>query len=282
MKKYIKTAMQCITMFAFMLFCAMQMDMNVQAKYVDDEVNGVTYYDEESVSVGYASRYSYGGGNYTYIYLDNAGDRVTNIKSSSKNLIATKTRERVYTTTEKDYDTGKMVTETKYGTAYISFFAKKAGTYTVTFDVTKSDGTVRCTKTITVKTNSYTTSTVNPVKSIKYAGKDLYNYYPYTTKTSGKLKVTLKKGYKLVSIEIGKYNSAGEIVYKKVKNNSKITLSKKRVTKSEYKYTSGSSAYVSDDLFPCTRIKITCKNKKTGETYEYYDYLYTINKKQSW
>lgn len=282
MKKYIKNAMQCIAMFAFVFFCAMQMEMNVQAEYVDDKVNGVEYYDEEKISVGYASRYSYGGGSYVSIYLDNDGDRVTNIKSSSKNLIATKTKESFRSTTKKDYDTGKMVTEAAYGTTYISFFAKKAGTYKVTFDVIKSDGTVRCTKTITVKTYSYTTGTASAIKSIKYAGKDLYNYYPYTTKTSGKLKVTLKKGYKLVSIEIGKYNSAGEIVYKKVKNNSKITLSKKRVTKSEYKYTSGSSAYVSDDLFPCTRIKITCKNKKTGETYEYYDDLYTINKKQSW
>ena len=281
MKKYIKTALQSFFMFALVLFCTMQMEMNVQAEYVEDKVNGVNYDDESMVSVGYASEYNYGGGACASIYLQNDGDRVTNIKSSSKNLIAKKTRESYSSKTRKNKQTGKATTEVDYGNTYISFFAKKAGTYKVTFDVVKPDGTVRCTKTITVKTNSYEAAT-SPIKSIKYAGKDLYSYYPYTTKTSGKLKVTLKKGYKLVSIKIGKYDSNGKMVYTKVKNNGKITLAKKTVYKSEYKYSDGTMVYTTDMLFPATSIVITYKNKKTGESAEFTNTLYTMNKKQSW
>ncbi|MBQ7065542.1 MAG: hypothetical protein IJN92_01855 [Lachnospiraceae bacterium] len=281
MKNYVKTIMQGIFVFALVLFCAIQMEMNVQAEYIDDEVNGVSYYDEETISVGYAADWYYGSANYVYVSLKNDGDRVMNVKSNSKNLLAQKTRERYYRTTEKDYSTGKYKTEVDYGITYIGFFAKKAGTYKVTFDVIKADGTLRCTKTITVKTYSYTAPGINPVKSVKYAGKDLYTHYPYTEKKSGKLKVTLKKGYKLVSIQIGKYDK-GKLVYKKIKNNRKITLATKKVSKSTTKYTNGSSTHTYDELFPTTYIKIMYKNKKTGETGEYATSLYTMNKKQSW
>ena len=185
MKNYVKTIMQGIFVFALVLFCAIQMEMNVQAEYIDDEVNGVSYYDEETISVGYAADWYYGSANYVYVSLKNDGDRVMNVKSNSKNLLAQKTRERYYRTTEKDYSTGKYKTEVDYGITYIGFFAKKAGTYKVTFDVIKADGTLRCTKTITVKTYSYTAPGINPVKSVKYAGKDLYTHYPYTEKKSG-------------------------------------------------------------------------------------------------
>lgn len=281
MKKYIKTAVQSLLMLSMVLLCTLQMDMKAEAKEVDDEVNGVEYYDEIEVGIGYASTYAYGGDNYTSIWLENDGDRVVNVKSNSSNLIAKKTRESFNCITTKDYVTDKMSTEWRYRSAYISFFAKKAGNYQVTFDVIKADGTVRCTKTIKVVAKGYG-NYVDPVKSIKFAGKDLINYYPFSTRTSGNLKVTMKKGYQLVSIEVGAYNSKGTIVYKKVKNNKKITLAKKTVYTHEYTYSSGGTKYTYDELFPYTSIKITYKNKKTGETSETYYDLYTLNKKQSW
>jgi len=263
--------------------------LDVRAEYINDEVNGVSYDDEESVSVKYSYDYARGGGGYTYIWLENEGDRIANVKSSSKNLIAKKTYESKSVETRTDLvwdeekgeyvwdeEKGEYVYETKtttsYRTAFISYFAKKAGSYKVTFDVIKADGTKRCTKTIKVKTYG---TTVSPVKSIKYAGKEFYNYYPYTTKTSGKLSVKMSSNYKLVSIEVGTLNSKGERVYKKVKNNKTIKLAK--TAKYTYKY--DYEQYDYDELFPSTYIKITYQNKKTKEKdYTIYS-LETINKK---
>ncbi|MBR1693602.1 MAG: hypothetical protein IJ711_12645 [Lachnospiraceae bacterium] len=256
-----------------------------KADYVTDEVNGVSYYDEESVSVKYCSNYYQGGGGYAYVSLSNSGDRVGNVKSSSKNLLAKKTYERYSISTNKNLDytwdetkqeyveNETTTTTTTYGSAYISFFAKKAGSYKVTFDVIKEDGNVRCTKTIKVTT--YGDSGNSPVKSIKYDGKDIYTYYPFTTKTSGKLAVKMSKNYKLVKIEIGKRNKKGEYVYKKAANNKKISLAKS----AKYTYDTDYSEWVYNPLFPSTSIRITFQNKKTKETGTYTTSLATINKK---
>lgn len=280
MKKYLKTAAQGFLMLALAFICIMQMEMQVKAEYVNDTANGVSYDNEETLSVGYAYDYAKGAGSYVYIYLSNAEERIANVKSSSKYLLAKKTYESYSTSSYTAYGTNEKKTTNRYSTTYISFFAKKAGTYTVTFDVVKADGTVKCTKSIKVKAGS--TIYESPVKTIKYAGKDLVNYYPYTTKTSGKLSVTMKKGYKLVSIEVGKTNSKGQTVYKKVKNNKKITLSKKVVYTTEYSSSSGAAKYTYDKLFPATYIRITYKNTKTKAEGTYTTALNTINKKQSW
>ena len=254
--------------------------LDARAEYVNDTVNGISYNDEENVGVKYSYDFARGGGGYTSIWLDNDGDRIANVKSSSKNLIAKKTVEtrRVETSTdwswdeEKGEDVYETKTSTSYAPTYISFFAKKAGSYKVTFDVIKADGTTRCTKTIKVKTYG---STVSPVKSIKYAGKELFNYYPYTTKTSGKLSVKMSSNYKLVSIEVGTNNAKGERLYKKVKNNATIKLAKKEKYTRKYSYAQDDY----DELFPSTYIKITYQNKKTKEQEVVYYSLETINKK---
>lgn len=272
MEKYMKTIMQGLFLFGLTLFCTMQFNMDVHADFVSDKENGVSYSNEDVIIVGYANEVSYGGGGYSLIHLNN-GDRVSNIQSNSKNLIAQKTLET--------FSLYEWSDSCNYYVTYISYFAKKKGTYKVSFDVIKADGTKKCTKTITVKAVS-NTSTTSPVKSIKYAGKDLYTYMPYSTKTSGKLKVSLKKNYKLVSIEIGKYNKKGNLVYTKVKNNQKIKLATKEVKRYDSKYSDGSTSYTYDCLLPYTEIRITYKDKKTGETEVFYTSLNTLNKKQSW
>lgn len=280
MKKYLLTALQGFFLLALSLLLSMNVELQAEAKTVDDTVNGVEYNDTVEMSVGYASDYNRGGGAYLSIYLSNDGDRVANIKSNSSNLLVKKTGEFYNSTTTTDRYTNQKTTNTNYGYAYLSFFAKKKGNYSVTFDVVKADGSVRCTKTITVKAEA--SSIESPIKSIQYAGKDLYSYYPYTTKTSGKLKVTMKKAYKLLSIEVGSVDKTGQIVYKKVKNNKKISLAKKTVYSREYQYSTGGAKYTYDNLFPATYIRITYQNKKTKESNTWTTMLYTINKKQSW
>lgn len=281
MKKYIKTAIQGTFLAALVFLFSMNMEMQVNAEVVEDSRNGVEYNDYVEMGVGYAYDSSYGGGATSYIYLDTDGDRVGNIKSSSSNLLVKKTRESHSNITIKDWETNQKTTKQNYRSAYLSFFAKKAGEYKVTFDVIKEDSGIRCTKTITVKAVGSRTN-VSPIKSIKYAGKDLYNYYPYATKTTGKLKVVMKKQYKLQSIEVGKTNKSGKVEYKKVKNNKKISLAKKTTYTHNYNYGSSGAKYTYDELFPVTYIRITYVNKKTKEKDTWTTSLYTLNKKQSW
>lgn len=278
MKKYIKTIMQGMFLAALVFLFSATLEMQVNAK--EDSTNGVEYTDNVEMGVGYAYDSSYGGGAVAYIYLDMDGDRVTNVKSSSSNLLVKKTRESYFNTTTKDWETNQKTTKHNYSGAYLSFFAKKAGSYKVTFDVIKGDGSVRCNKTITV-TAVGSHKNISPIKSIKYAGKDLYNYYPYTTKTSGKLNVVLKKQYKQLSIEVGKINKSGKVKYKKVKNNKKISLAKKVVYTHDYKYGNGGAKYTYDELFPVTYIRITYQNKKTKKIDTWTTSLCTLNKKQS-
>ncbi|MBD5465333.1 MAG: hypothetical protein HDR22_05875 [Lachnospiraceae bacterium] len=277
MKKYIVTAMRGIFLAALVFLFSVNMEMQVNAKSVKDSANGVEYNDLVEMGVGYAYDSSYGGGATTYIYLSTDGDRVANVKSNSSNLLVKKTRESYYRSTDTDWETNQKTTKWSYCSAYLSFFAKKQGEYKVAFDVVKADGSVRCTKEITVKAIA-SRDYVDPIKSIKYAGKDLYKYYPYATKTSGVLKVTMKKSYKLVSIEVGSYNKKGKFVYKKVKNGKKISLAKKAVYTREYNYSGGGSKYRYDELFPATYIRITYQNKKTKETDTWTTSLYTLNK----
>lgn len=263
------------------ILCLAQTD--AKAEYINDNVNGVSYDDHDTINVGYAYEYSKGAGGYTYISLSEEGDRVTNVKSSSSNLLAKKTFERRYTSTDTDYEydestyEGKYVqkTTTRYSAAYISFFAKKAGKYKVTFDVIDAQGKVKCTKTISVET--YKDSVSKPiVKSIKYAGKEFYEHYPYATKKQGKLSVKLAKGYSLVSIERGVYDAKGNVVYKKIKNNKTLKLA----TSQKYSYSNSSSSRTDvDELFPDTLIRLTIKNKKTKEVFTMTYSLCTINKK---
>lgn len=285
MKRFLqKTVSKNFAIFVFAFACALLVQIPAFAKNVDDKENGVRYDDAVTVTVGYVSNYNYGGGTYTNISLDNDGDRIANVKSGSANLLAKKTVEGYSKTTDTsyDYDTDKnvTVTTTRYYSTYISFFAKKKGTYKVSFDVLDSLGNIRCKKTITV-TAVASSSVEDPIKSIKYRGKDLYTFYPYTTAASGKLSVSLKKGYKLVSIEVGTKDSKGQFVYKQVKNNKTIKLAKKAVyTSYEYTGAKGGYKYQYDSLFPQTQIRITYLDKNKEEQI-WYDSLYTINKKST-
>ena len=284
MKKQIKIALQSLFAAALVLFGCAALQTDVSAQKVEDKTYNLSYEDEEVIGIGYAYRYANGATAYSYIYVGESGYRISNVKSSSSSLLVKKTEENynTYSDYNYDYDTDTYKTEKKtgYHDAYISYFAKKAGTYKVSFDVvdTKTNKTVA---TKTIKVIAKNTVYQDPIRSIKYCGKDVCNLYPYTNKTSGKLKVTMRKGYQLVKIEIGKVNSKGVREYKKVKNGAKIKLATKQTY--SYSYTSSYSdykyGYSYNYLFPETYIRITYKNKKTKEVSETYSSICTMNRK---
>ncbi|WP_026666193.1 hypothetical protein [Butyrivibrio sp. FC2001] len=139
-----------------------------------------------------------------------------------------------------------------YGKYSINFYTKKAGTYKFSYDALDHDGNVITTRTIKVvaREDGYA------IKEATFAGKRFYvsansrykgketNLYSskdgaYTTKSSGKLKFKMNKGFKIQKIEVG-YNTVGYrdnsttdswsilpkgTVWTEVKNGKKITLS---------------------------------------------------------
>ena len=218
------------------------------------------------------SNYSFygGGGGYSQINMFQKDFTIRNVRSNNKNIKTALTATRRYKTSYADY----------ISDYYISYFAKKAGKAVVSFDV-YCDGKFVQTCSISVIAKGY--KFYKPViKNVKYAGKELYYYDPFTNKTSGKLKVTPAKGYKIVSIEYSTgYNAkTGDYTYKKIKNNGKIKLLKQH--KYTRKYNEGTeyvSQYAYNSLFPETRIRITLQNKKTKEKVVNYEYLYTLNRK---
>lgn len=266
----------------FTVICMLWLASDVKAGYIYDSEHDIRYINSVTVpSIGYAQDFAQGGSATSYINIGNKGDRITNVVSSSSNLRVKKTQEHYVRTTDFlwDEETAQKITETSthYYSVYLSYFAKKPGKYTVSFDVTDASGNLRCTKTIKVTVPKSASKTFTAIKSIKYAGKELWRYAPYTAKTKGKLSVKTKSGYSLVSIKIGKMNSRGKMKYSKVKNNRTIKLA----TKSKYVITEEDS----DDrvttvtpLFPATEICITVKEKATKEIFTQTFTLYTLSK----
>lgn len=200
--------------------------------------------------------------------------QIKNIKSSSKNLYARQTDQdyNVYENTYSEYP---------YGRAEIGLYAKKSGSYKVSFDVCDINGKRRAKYTVKVKANE-TYEGDSPVKKVTYAGKqDLW--YTLTGKKSGKFKVTMNSGYKLKSITMEYTDANGNSVEKKIKNNKKVTLGK-FVYKYEHEnsyndYWSGkkySNYNLSTSLFATTTFRIKYQNKKTKANGEMSYSLYTL------
>ena len=212
--------------------------------------------------------------NYTSIYLANDGDYVASVTSNSSQLVAKITYKAIY---NEDYNyridvNGK---EGQYRSRYeISYFAKAKGTYTLTATIKNAKKKTTCKKKITV----YVEENTDPIKSFKYAGKEYaYAYDKLSKKASGKLQITMNKGFQLQKIERGVYvdgkyeDYSPEPVFKSVKNKSNISLA------TSTKYTAGIYSYQSsysgdsyesgtsyDYLYPVTVIRVTYKDTKLG------------------
>lgn len=156
--------------------------------------------------------------------FDSEGSKITKLKSSSKNLKVKLTHQ-----CQTDWT--------------IAFYAAKKGSYKITFTIKPKKGK-SINKTVTVTVDKTT-----PFKKITYGGKSvpLYSYLDnfklITTATSGKLSITMNKGYKIKSITMYTYKQSKKngvttsvMQEKKIKNNTKISLGKSYYESSDDSY----------------------------------------------
>lgn len=183
-----------------------------------------------------------------------------NVKSKDSNLIAGLTDYR-YTSYGSGIDTYTL-----------AFYAKKQGTYDITYDVMKDSKKV---KTVKAKVYAYPC----PI-SVTLDGK--YENY-YGNKTTGKLKVTSQKGNPIQKIEVGTYKTSkekldeewlkseriySELKYRTAKNNSKIQLGttgyyhKENVDNIQNNII---NELFQSDLMSETQIRVTYKDKYTKQ-----------------
>lgn len=173
------------------------------------------------------------------------GTYVDNLKTSSSNLIAKVTN--IYAN-KSENELRNEVT--------ISTFAKKNGTYTVSFDLMNADGTKKASKKVKLYVYNW------PVKSVTINGKTMKSNI--ISAKSGKVKVKLTKGNTIKKLEYGVYNKTGKMTYKTFKNGAKIIFGNY-----PYLYNSGneSEGYsyksYSTSILASTNIRVTYKDKYT-------------------
>ncbi len=193
--------------------------------------------------------------------------QIKNLKTNSKKLIAKQSYQSYEISNDGESD----------NSAEISLYAKKQGSYKVTFDICDEKGNV-VEKKVTVQVFAKNDS---PFKKVTYNGKSSIEYY--TTKSSVKFKVAMNKGYKLKKIEysvnnISKdewedgYNCYTDTTWKTIKNGGKVTLNKYGyIYASRYSYgTPGDGYYYlndhwSDEMVADTMIRVTYIDKYTKE-----------------
>lgn len=176
--------------------------------------------------------------------------KIANLKANSKNLILRTTY--VHSSDSKDdYDK-----EYPWGYARIGMYAKKKGTYKVTFDVVDRQNAVKKSHSVTVyATDDYA------VEKVSFAGSA--EFYGIAPKAKGKFKVSMTKGYKLQSITMTTYNASGSAVTKKIKNGRSVTLGKYRSKTVNSQALDREHWYA--DLLARTEFKIAYKDKYTKE-----------------
>lgn len=276
--KLMKRLAAAMLMLAVAVSCFSMSSMEAQAApktttYIMDSKKGVYY--PTKIRVGVNERYG-----TTNIYLKNEGDYVASVKTNSSDIIAKITEKANYLgdnyTSVWLNDDDRLQFKSRFE---ITCFARKTGTYTLTFTVKNAKKKTVCTKKIKVYAEQYG----SPIKSFKYAGKEYYSGSCLTTKGKGKLQVTMNKGFKLQKIEVGTYVDGEyeewypEPVFKTVKNKTNISLATSTKYVSDvYKYGNDSDysykyGYYTDYLYPVTVIRVTYKDMKLGivQTEEY-------------
>ena len=191
------------------------------------------------------------------ITLDKGDYKIANLKSNSKNLIVRTT----YVSSSSS---------STWNSAQIRMYAKKTGTYKVKFDVVDHSNKVKSSHTVKVYAkNDY------PIKKITFGGKS--NFYTVTTKTKGKFKVTMNKGYKLNSIQMTTYNKAGKSTTKKIKNGQTVTLGKYRYIGDKNKSSGYENWYASFLASTTFTVNYTDKYTKEEKTTTYSIYRLPSN-----
>lgn len=188
-----------------------------------------------------------------YVELASGDYKIANLKSSKSNLIVRTT----HVNSGSDYS----------GSATISMYAKKKGTYTVTFDVVDQYNKKRQSHTVKVFAHNEPA-----IKQATFNGSEVYGIV--SSKPSGKFKVKMNKGYKLKSITMNTYDKNGKEISKTIKNGRKVKLGKYR-----HKYEGSKSKdyeWWSADLLARTSFRITYIDKYTKEEDTSYYSVYRI------
>lgn len=196
------------------------------------------------------------------IDLVSGEDTIKNIKvyqgkKKSKNLVA-----KLTALSHSDYS--------PY--AYITYYAKKPGTYKIKFDVYKSKKSKRTSRVITVHAQGYDSSIV----AVSFNGKNIVKDYKdcyscYTDRKSGKIKFTLAKGYSIKKIRMSYRDQNGDWKTIAFKNGKKATFGR-------YGYSSDTESYWSKDMWALTQFEITYKDRyaqnvdNSEHTVSYYVY----------
>lgn len=168
------------------------------------------------------------------------GDCIKNLKTDSKNLLAKQILE------QQDKDAGIY-----YGV--IGLHAAKTGSYKLSFDIYKNNGQKKASYVIKVYANQ--DRAVNYVKLGNSTGKALL------TGTSGKVQVSLHKGYQLKKIEYGVVEKGKvDLTVKEVKNHETITYGKYKLALK----LNDTSILWYDGMFAETHIFVTYIDKYTG------------------
>lgn len=183
--------------------------------------------------------------------------KIQNVKCSSKNLTYRVTYVSS-TSSKRTYDQ-----DNPWGYGQIGLYAKKKGTYTVTFDVVDKNMNVTSSHSVKVYANSET-----GIKKVTFAGKIKYTADRGSNgigkSESGAFKVTMNKGYTLKSITMTTYNKSGKATQKKIKNGAKVTLGKYRYISDKSQNTSSYDSW-NADLLAETRFEIVYKDKYSNQ-----------------
>ena len=151
-------------------------------------------------------------------------DKILKLKSSNPKVVAVKK-------------------EFYYGEHNIKLIPKKAGTATVSFTLKRKNG-----KTYSFKTKVKVYNYEKPVSKIsigkndytKLFNKEYINWVKADPVIKGKLKITMKKGFKLTGLYLVEGGTGKE---KKIKNGSMITLDATHYIRAEYKNTKKNYSY---------------------------------------
>lgn len=182
------------------------------------------------------------------------GDRVKNLKGSGGLKVKI---------TQMDISASDLTNVT------LCCYAAKTGSYKITFDIYKKNGKKRTSKSIAVYCKKG-----EPFKKVLLNGKDI-NESSYVTGKTGKIRVIMNPGYKLIKIRIGKTvvkktedgGKMSEWNFTRISNGSSFSYGKTRSLDSSKNGKVGDDYFYSSwsrYLFPETLVEITYKDKFSG------------------
>lgn len=243
--KYFKQIL-CIILFLTVVVTGLPVNAQAAEKTQKVRIYGADSWNDQAIEVEF----------------DEYGESIDNIKTDSSNLVAKQTMTQVSKNNGSD----------DFNKAAIGLYAKKNGTYKVTYDIMNAKGKKKSSVTVAVYVYDY------PLKSITYNGKNRNNNV--TTLKSAKIKVALTSGNTVKKLEYGVYNSKGEMTYKSFKNGSKVTFGTKPYSYSDdYSSDDGSNIYKysNEGMMAETAIRLTYSDKYTKQNEIItIDYIYCL------